>query len=112
MSALAALMLHLDIYADIFDEDSDRVADRPGAASQATAEGFESPCGRSALTCSNQVELRGFESVLDLRKWPLNCTSMCSSGVTQVLSVLVICLRVLRDVTSLAESDPAKPSPA
>ena len=89
LSALAALMLHLDIYADIFDEDLDGVADRPDAASQGDS-----------------------NSVLDLRKWPLNCRSICSPGVTQVLSVLVICLHALRDVTSLAESDPAKPSPA
>ena len=71
MSALAALMLHLDIYADIFDEDLDGVANHPDAASQ----GDSNP-------------------VLDPRKCSLNCRSMCSSGVTQVPSVLVICPHV------------------
>ena len=37
------------------------VADRLDAATQAAADGFEKMMRQSALTCSNSVELRGFE---------------------------------------------------
>jgi hypothetical protein len=55
----------LDIYADLFDEDLDSVADPLDAAIQATADALrtvtEAYLTARPLNCSNSVELRGFE---------------------------------------------------
>ena len=48
------------------------------------------------------MELRGFEPDTEPAESGSELHRLCSCVVTQVLSVLAICLCVLRDVTSLA----------
>lgn len=86
----AKASMTLDIYADLFDEDLDEVADRLNDAIRVTADALrtaEVPWRATyALNCSNSVELRDSNPCPFLQKWALSWGG-CSITVLRDRSV-------------------------